>query len=97
MNNLDRHITMALFSGYVGKLLLVGAGYPDIGIVAILGAAFFLFSYTSDKKQIDELKQQVKTSHSEMKNEVLRLQAMVDEHRTSLTSIKLAQGIRQAK
>lgn len=97
MNNLDRYIIMASFSGYMGKLLLLGAGYADVGIVTVLASVFFLYSYTSNKKQIDQLKQEVKESQSELKNEVLRLQAIVDEHRSSLTSIKMSQGMRNVK
>jgi hypothetical protein len=97
MNNLDRYIIMALFSGYVGKLLLLGAGYADVGVVLVLAAAHFLFASKAEQKQIDELKQLVKESHSDLKNEVIRLTAIVDDHRASLTSIKMSQGIRNVK
>jgi hypothetical protein len=94
MNNLERYITMALFSGYVGKLLLLGAGLSDVGVVLVLAAISFLFATKAEQAQINQLKQLVEKSISENKNEVLRLQAMVDEHRTSLTSIKMSQGIK---
>lgn len=94
MNNLERYITMALFSGYVGKLLLLGAGLADVGVILVLAAISFLFATKAEQAQINQLKQLVDKSISDNKNEVLRLQAMVDEHRTSLTSIKMSQGIK---
>jgi len=97
MDNLDRYIVMASFGGYVGKLLLLGATLADVGIVAVIAAAYFLFMYVANSKQIDQLKQELKKDNSELKNEVLRLQSIVDEHRTSLTSIKMSQGIRNVK
>lgn len=97
MNNLERYTIMVLLSGYVGKLLLLGANLADVGIVGVVAAVYFLLTYTANNSQIEQLKQELKKDNSELKNEVLRLQAIVDEHRTSLTSIKMSQGIRGVK
>jgi len=97
MVNLERYLIMAMLIGYVGKLLAFGAGFADMGIVLVLAAAHFLYNSQLQNKEIVKLKQELKEAVSSFKNENLRIQAVVDEHRTSLTSIKMSQGIRNVK
>ena len=97
MNNLDRYIIMALFGAYVGKLLLLGANYSDVGVVLVLAAAHFLVASKSHEKQIDVLKKQLDEARAEMKEDLKAIKTMTDEHRTALTSIKMSQNIKGIK
>lgn len=97
MKNLDRYMIMALFAGYMGKLLLTGASLSDAAIVLVLAAANFLYNSQIQNKQIVELKQELREFKNQSTAEIKKLSELSEELKTNVAGVKIASGLRSAR
>lgn len=93
MNNIDRYLIIALFGGYVIKILARGASFSDAAIVLVLAATHFLYTSQIQNKEVSELKQQVAT----LTDTLVIVQKSQDDIKTNMASVKISQGFRSVK
>lgn len=93
MLKLDRILITLLFAGYVGKLLILGANLPDAPIMAILASVYFLFFYKLQESEVELLKKEL----VEQKQILEENKKTIDDVKTAMASMKIANGFRQAK
>lgn len=91
---------LGLLVAYTTKLLIVGAGLPEMGIVFSLVALNIAKEYLSKQQKIKEIEQsvseklQVVENTVKVQNEVIEKMAKaLDEQRTSVASLKLSQNM----
>lgn len=85
-----KHIPLILFSIAVLKIIYTGASFSDAAMLLVLGAVAAFFEYKSSDAKIEALKKV-----QEKQAEVALAQAKaLDEIRSSMSSMKLAQGVR---
>lgn len=93
MNHIDRYLIIALFSGYVAKVLARGASFSDAAVILILAATHFLYNSQVQNKKIIQLDQQV----TDLTDILKSVQKSQDEIKTSMASVKISQGFRSVK
>lgn len=93
MKNIDRILLLALFSGYVLKIAVLGATYPDAAIILVLAATHFLYNSQIQNKQIDELKQDL----TSIKSTIEVLKKDNEDMRNSVAGVKITQGLRNVR
>jgi hypothetical protein len=85
-------IPLFLFGILVLKSLVLGSSWTEVAIIAISGIIGFLFEVKYRDKKIEELEQVL----NKQNETILALAKAVDETRTSVSSIRLAQGMRSS-
>jgi predicted transcriptional regulator len=83
-------IPLFLFGILVLKSLVFGSTWTDAAIISICGVIGFLFELRFRDKKVEDLEQIL----NKQNETILALAKAVDETRTSVSSIKLAQGMR---
>lgn len=89
MNNISR-IPLILFSILVCKALILSASWSDALVILAVGAISIAYEFKARDKQLEEVNKVI-----EKQNEtILALAKVVDELRSSMSSVKMAQGMR---
>lgn len=91
--NIDRVLLLSLFSGYTIKLLALGANPADAAVVLVLAGANYLFHAQLERKQISELKQELKEIRSGQTDQ----NVIISELKTSMTGLKMSSNLRNVK
>lgn len=91
---------LGLLSAYVLKVLAVGAGLPEMGIIFSLVLLNVAKEYLNKQKAIQEIEEAVAKRVQEVENTVKlqndvieRMAKALDEQRTSVASLKLSQNL----
>jgi hypothetical protein len=93
MEKLERYALISLFSGYVIKLLVVGASLADAAIVLFLAALYYLYISQIQNKQIVQLKQEV----TELKENITSLKKDNEDFRSAVAQVKISNGLRNVR
>ena len=91
---------LGLLVAYTTKLLIVGAGLPEMGIVFSLVFLNISKEYLSKQQKIKEIEQSVSKKLQDVENTVKiqnevieKMAKALDEQRTSVASLKLSQNM----
>lgn len=91
---------LGLLIAYTLKMLVVGAGLPEMGIIFSLVALNISKEYLNKQKTIKEVEETVAKRVQEIENTVKlqndvieKMAKALDEQRTSVASLKLSQNL----
>lgn len=91
---------LGLLVAYTTKLLIAGAGLPEMGIVFSLVSLNIAKEYLSKQQKIKEIQQSVTEKLQAIENTVKiqndvieKMAKALDEQRTAVASLKLSQNI----
>lgn len=85
-----RYIPLFLFTLLCGKLLINGSQWTDAPIFLGLGLAASFFEYKTSEKKLAEMEATIAKQNDAM----LAMAKALDEVRTSVSSMRLAQGMK---
>jgi len=92
INTLIQRIPLILFSILSSKALFFSASWSDALVILTVGAIATAFEFKARDKEVESIKAVI-----EKQNEtILALAKVVDELRSSMSSVKMAQGMRTA-
>lgn len=93
MKDLDRYLLIALFGGYIIKMLAHGATLPDAAVVLVLAGSHFLYNHFMQNKEITQLKQEL----NGIRDSIQKVLKDNEDLRNAVAGVKITQGLRNIK
>lgn len=93
MINTDRALLLCLLGGYTVKLLALGSNLSDALVVLVLAGAHFLYNSQIQNKEIKELANKIE----ELEKKNVEQTKLNEDLKSSISSVKITQGLRSAK
>lgn len=97
MKNFNSGLLITLFAGYVGKIAVTGATFPDALVVLFLGATYYMYNSQIQSKEQAELKQQLTTlsaQFAEVKEQQAETKSLVAN---AVAGFKMSHGFTKVK
>lgn len=93
MQKFDKALLLSLFGGYTVKVAVLGASPSDAAVVLVLAAAHFLYNSQIQNKEISNLRSEIESVNNRLNDQA----KVLEDTRSAMSSIKIAQGLRPAK
>ena len=90
---LDHVLPLALFTGYTGKLLILGANPSDAAVVITLAALYAANRYFNFSGEYSKIEAKLEVQADELASQRETIELL----KSSIASAKIAQGFRPAK